>query len=159
MLLRPRRFPHKNRQKKRTYPTPSLNYKLNYGQIGLRLLQPSRLFSKQMFRYKAFIKKGSKRSDKTGRKSWFAAFPHFPLTRKGKGARMGKGKGKVKDWVSVLPAGINIVEYKNLRYGRSLHYLKQIRFKLSPKATIVTKYKHVDSLYGKNSKIMFQRRW
>ena len=72
---------------------------------------------------------------------------------------MGKGKGKVKDWVSVLPAGVNIVEYKNLRYGRSLYYLKQIQFKLSSKSIIVNKYKYVDSLYGKNSKIMFQRRW
>ena len=69
MLLRPRRFPHKNRQKKRTYPSPILTHRLNYGQIGLKLLQPTRLFSKQMFRYKALIKKGSKRSDKTGRKS------------------------------------------------------------------------------------------
>lgn len=159
MLLRPRRFNFKNRQKLRKYNFPVLTTRLNYGQVGLKLLQPTRLFSKQMFRYKTFIKKGSKRSDKTGRKSWFAAFPHFPLTRKGKGARMGKGKGKVKDWVSILPAGVNLVEYKNLRYGRAVHFLTQIRSKLSSKSVIVKKYSYVPSLYGKKNKIIYQRRW
>mgnify|MGYP006445494649 CR=1 FL=1 len=68
MLLRPRKFLFKNRQKKRKFINSKLTSKLNYGQVGLKLLQPVKLFSKQMFRFKLYIKKGSRRSDKTGRK-------------------------------------------------------------------------------------------
>lgn len=77
--------------------TPRNLTTLNYGQIGLKLLFPVKLFSKQMFRFKLFIKKGSKRSDKTRRKTWLSAFPHLPITKKIAGSRMGKGKGKLKD--------------------------------------------------------------
>ena len=43
---------------------------------------------------------------------------------------MGKGKGKLDDWGSELPAGIHIVEFKNLRFGRSKYFLKQLSFRL-----------------------------
>ena len=69
--------------------------KLNYGQVGLKLLQPLRLTSRHIFRFKLFLKKGSKRVDKTYRKLWFNIFPTLPLTKKVLGSRMGKGKGKL----------------------------------------------------------------
>ena len=48
-----------------------------------------------MFRYKLFLKKAARRTDKTLRKVWFYVFPHLPITRKVAGSRMGKGKGKL----------------------------------------------------------------
>jgi large subunit ribosomal protein L16 len=94
LLLRPRKFQYKNLHKHRRVINAKIN-KLTYGQYGLRILQPLWVNNKQIFRYKLFLKKAAKRSDKTSRKVWFNLFPHLPLTRKVEGSRMGKGKGKL----------------------------------------------------------------
>lgn len=138
MLLRPRKFKYKNSHKRRFFRFFT-DSKFNYGYIGLRLLRPVRLNSKQIFRFKLFLKKSSRRSDKTLRKVWFNLFPHLPITRKVKGSRMGKGKGKLDGWSSEVPAGLNLVEFKNLRYGRSVYYCRQILYKFPSSAYIVSK--------------------
>ena len=92
--MRPRKFIYKSKYKNRSLKF-SKNSKLSFGCAGLLLLQPIKLNSKQLFRYKLFLKKSSRRSDRTLRSSWFNLFPHIPISRKVKGARMGKGKGKL----------------------------------------------------------------
>lgn len=94
MSLRPRKFQFKNRHKRRRLVLPTTS-QLAYGNMGVRILQPLWVSSKQIFRYKLFLKKAAKRSDITSRKIWFNLFPHLPLTRKIEGSRMGKGKGKL----------------------------------------------------------------
>lgn len=158
MLLRPRKFKFKNRHKKRSYLLPRVN-SLVYGQVGLKILQPIRLYSKQMFRFKLFIKKAARRSDKTSRKSWLIAFPHLPLTKKTSGSRMGKGKGKLKDWVCLMPAGVNLVEFKNLRTGRAFHFCKQISYKLTVKTRIIHSYKKIYNPYNLNKLRHFEVSW
>jgi len=111
---------------------------LSFGNSGLLLLQPLKLTSRQIFRYKLFFKKAYKRSDKTLRKVWFNIFPYLPLSKKVKGSRMGKGKGKLASWFSDVPSGIFLVEYKNLRPGRVNYFSKQFQFKL----TALVKLKH-----------------
>lgn len=69
MVLQPRKFKYKLRQKARgmTYNYLIKNA-LNFGQVGLMLTQPLRLNSKRIFRIKLFLKKSAKRSDKTRRR-------------------------------------------------------------------------------------------
>lgn len=158
MVLRPRKFVYQNRQKNRKFIFPNLKYNLHYGQFGLRLLQPSWLFGKQMHRFKMLIKKGSRRSDKTRRKSWLACFPHLPLTKKVVGSRMGKGKGRLNDWISIISAGTNIVEYKNLRSGRAMHFLKQLSFKLNVRTLIIYKYRKTRLFLSDRRKVYYERK-
>lgn len=49
---------------------------------------------------------------------------------------MGKGKGKLDGWVGQLSAGTNLFEFKNLRTGRALYFIKQVKYRLPVKATI-----------------------
>ena len=157
MLLRPRKFNYKNRHKNRSLFSFPNSSKLNFGQVGLQLLQPLNISGKHLFRIKIFIKKGARRSDKTSRKVWLNAFPHLPLTKKVSGSRMGKGKGKLSGWYGKLPSGINFIEYKNLRMGRSIYFLKQIRHKLPVKSRLVSAhYSCVASPLTLSKKIRFQ---
>ena len=94
MSLRPNKFKFKNRHKSRKFITSNKN-NLLYGHFALQTLQPLWVTGKQIFRYKIFLKKAVKRSDKTLRKIWFNLFPHLPLSKKVAGSRMGKGKGKL----------------------------------------------------------------
>ena len=130
MLLSPRKFNYKNRFKRRSFWKHPKNNPLSYLDQGLQILQPLRLNNKHIFRIKLFLKKSARRSDKTSRKVWFNLFPHLPLSKKVAGSRMGKGTGKLSAWVVELPAGINIFEFKNLRYGRSVYFINQIKHKL-----------------------------
>jgi len=135
LLLRPRKFIYKNIQKRRGLRR-SRPSQLVYGDVGLRLVQPLRLNSKQIFRYKLFLKKAVRKSDKTGRKAWFNVFPYLPLSKKVAGSRMGKGKGKLAGWSADLPAGLFMLEMKNLRPGRALYYCNQVAHKLPVKSSI-----------------------
>ena len=110
-----------------------------YGNVGLRLTQALLISGKRIFRIKIFLKKSARKGDKTSRFMWFFAFPHVPLTRKGKGSRMGKGSGKLSAWFVHLKPGVVLVEFKHLRPGRAFYYITQTSHKLSMKtSTLVT---------------------
>ena len=79
------------------------------------ILKPVHLSAAQIFRFKLFLKKAVKKSDKTRRFSWLLAFPHLPLTKKPNGIRMGKGKGKLECWFTNVSGGSVLIEFKNLR--------------------------------------------
>ena len=135
--MRPRKFNFKKMFKRRSVPV-SKNSTLNYGEMGLQILQPLRLHAKRMFRLKLFLKRSSRKVDKTRRQVWFNLFPHLPLTKKVKGSRMGKGSGKPKLWVTCLPSGLTIFEFRNLRYGRFLYFAQQVTHKLPvPTKTLI----------------------
>lgn len=60
MLLQPRNFKYKRKQKSRTllsFNNSFLKKTLNYGGSGLMLLKPIHLTSSQLFRFKLFLKK------------------------------------------------------------------------------------------------------
>jgi large subunit ribosomal protein L16 len=163
LLLQPRNFIYKRKQKSRSlisFNNSYLKQNLSYGNSGLMILKPLHLSSFQLFRLKLFLKRSSKKSDRTRRIFWFNAFPHIPLTRKPKGLRMGKGKGKLKCWFTNIRGGSIIIQFKNLRLGRSLLFMKQLTYKFG----IPTKYLfNTNSFFTypiKNSKlVLFKTFW
>lgn len=86
-----------------------------------------------------FIKKSTKRSEKTLRKFWCTVFPNQPLTKKPQGSRMGKGKGKRITWGLLVKSGFFLYELKNLRFGRGFFYLYQLKKKIPCKVLIFSK--------------------
>jgi ribosomal protein L16/L10AE len=93
MLLRPRKFLYKTIQKPRAYITPK-KVVTTFGPISVFTKRPLMLTSHKMFRIKLFLKKATRKTDKTGRYFWINLFPYLPLSKKVLGSRMGKGKGK-----------------------------------------------------------------
>ena len=96
MILQPRKFKYKTRQKLRRAKIKK-HSKLSYGTSGLLLNQPFRISAKKIFRLKLFLKRSSRKSDITKRSFWTPVFPHLPLSKKPKGMRMGKGVGKLSN--------------------------------------------------------------
>lgn len=134
--------------KRRSFLLPK-NNSLNYGEMGLQILQPLRMHAKRMFRLKLFLKRSSRKVDKTRRQVWFNLFPHLPLTKKVKGSRMGKGSGKPKLWITCLPSGLTIFEFRNLRYGRFLYFSRQVTHKLPVPTKTIINQKHRIHFPGK----------
>ena len=54
---------------------------------------------------------------------------------------MGKGKGKLSTWQCTLHTGHILLEFKNLRNGRSFYFFKQLNFKLKGSTKIYFKSK------------------
>lgn len=129
MILQPRKFKFKSRQKLRRAHTPSVST-FSYGTTGLVLMRPLRISAKKIFRLKLFLKKSARKSDITRRAFWVAIFPHLPLSKKPKGMRMGKGAGKLSHWYTQIRSGKFIVEFKNLRLGRAIYFSHQVSHKL-----------------------------
>lgn len=147
ILLQPRHFLFKKKQKKRKFYTYKYNNSsLKFGSSGLILLNPCHLTSTKLFRLKLFLKKASRKPDFTKRFVWLSSFPHLPLTRKPTGTRMGKGKGKLECWFTNLHAGIFFVEFRNLRIGRAKYFSIQLTHKLG----IYTKF-----FFNKNAILPF----
>lgn len=161
LLLSPRKFKYKNLFKRRSHWKTPKNNKLTYSEQGLQILQPLRLNNKHIFRIKLFLKKASRRADKTSRKVWFNIFPHLPLSKKGAGSRMGKGTGKLAAWVVELPSGLNIFEFKNLRYGRALYFMRQVQSKLPVKSRInqSTNFKKINNPLKPSSQVFVTYFW
>lgn len=143
MLLQPRKYKFKNRQKNRV-KKHFKHSKLIYGDIGLQIQQTLTLSSTNIFRLTLLLKRSSRKGERTKRSFWFNAFPHLPLTRKVKNSRMGKGAGKLALWFVILRPGTMLVEFKNLRPGRANYFVKQLSYKL-PTTTVVKKV-HTKSL-------------
>lgn len=150
MLLQPRKFKYKSKQKNRTVYKWTLT-KLTYGDCGLRTLQPLRMSSRQIARLKIFLKKAVRKSDLTKRQIWFNTFPHMPLTKKPKGVRMGKGTGILNAWQIQIRGGVFIFEFKNLRPGRAIHFFKTIATKIPTNTTPHFNYNKIIQLRGSRS--------
>lgn len=148
LLLQPRTFSFKKKQKSRTllsFRTEAAKQSsiLKFGGAGLLLLRPIQLTSKQIFRFKLFLKRASRKSERTRRFVWFRAFPHLPLTRKPDGTRMGKGKGKLECWFTNVSGGVTLIEFKNLRRGRSMHFVSQMTHKLGVETKYINSIRHI----------------
>ena len=124
------------------------------------ILKPAQLTSHQLFRFKLFLKRASKKSDYTDRFTWLKAFPHLPLTKKPTGTRMGKGKGKLECWFTNVSGGTILIEFKNLRYGRSKYFITQMTHKLGiPTKCVYNNHIFFNMPLKISKKIFFKPTW
>jgi ribosomal protein L16/L10AE len=130
MLFQPRKFKFKNKYKDRRFRVSRVN-KLVYGLCGVRIKKHLWFTAKKASRLLLFLKRSSKRVDITNRFVWFNISPHFPASKKIKGARMGKGTGKLTCWFTLIKSGSTIIEFKNIRHGRAYYYMRLFSFKMS----------------------------
>jgi large subunit ribosomal protein L16 len=79
------------------------------------------------------------RSVKRRGKIWIRIFPDKPVTKKPAETRMGKGKGNVEFWVSVVKPGRVMFEIGGLPEDVSKEALIRASYKLSIKTKIVTR--------------------
>ena len=74
---------------------------------------------------------------------------------------MGKGIGKLAAWVVELPSGLNIFEFKNLRFGRAQYFIKQISYKLpvKSKTNLSPNFKKINLPLTQSKKIYYNSFW
>ncbi len=100
-MLQPKKTKYRKQHKGRIKGNAKGGAQLNFGQFGLKALEPERVTSRQIEAARRAISRHMKRVGRL----WIRIFPDVPVTAKPAEVRMGKGKGSVDRWVCRVKPG------------------------------------------------------
>ena len=109
---------------------------LLYGEFGLQAMEPGWVTARQIEAARRAVVRQMKRRGKV----WIRIFPDHPYTQKPPETRMGKGKGNVEYWVSVVKPGRIMFEVGGLPSDQALEALHQASYKLSIKTKVIARH-------------------
>ncbi len=132
-LLQPKKIKWRRPQKGRTKGKASRRNKVDFGEYGLQALEPGRLTSRQIEAARIAIVRQAKK----GAKVWIRAFPHKPVTRKPAETRMGKGKGDLDHFESIVKPGHILFELAGVPEEIAAEAFRKAGHKLPIKVRLV----------------------
>ena len=131
-MLQPTRTKYRKAFKGRIHGSSTRGAILNYGQYGLKAMEPERIIGKQIEAARVALTRYMKRTGKV----WTRIFPNIPVSKKPTEVRMGKGKGAPEYWACRVKPGRILFELDGIDEG-----LAKRAFELgSAKLPIQTKF-------------------
>ena len=131
-MIQPARTKYRKAHKGRIHGKASRCDKLNFGEYGMKALQPDRIISNQIEAARVALTRYMKRTGKV----WTRIFPNIPVSKKPVEVRMGKGKGTPEFWVCRVKPGRILFEVD----GVTESVAKVALYKASAKLPIKTKF-------------------
>ena len=131
-MLQPVRTKWRKAHKGRIHGTATRASSINYGQFGLKAVEPERIIGKQIEAARVALTRYMKRTGKV----WTRIFPNIPVSKKPIEVRMGKGKGAPEYWACRVKPGRILFEID----GVSEIIAKEALSKASAKLPIKTKF-------------------
>ncbi len=107
--------------------------KVSFGSFGLRAVTESWVTSRQIEAARRVIVRYTRK----GGKLWIRVFPDKPVTSKGAETPMGKGKGSVDYYVTVIKPGTIVFEVDGISESQANEALTLAGHKLPIKAKVV----------------------
>ena len=135
MPIMPKRSKYRKMQKGRNRGRALRGNVVSDGEFGLQALEAGFITSNQIEAARVAMTRFIKR----GGKVWIKIFPDKPITNKGIGTRMGKGKGAVTYWVAVVKPGRVMFEIAGVSEDVAKEALRLAANKLSVKCKFVKK--------------------
>jgi len=109
--------------------------KINFGEFGLRVLEPAWLTAQQIEAARVALT----RSLKKGGKVWIRIFPDKAITKKPAETRMGKGKGAPAGWVAVVKPGRVLFEIEGVNRSEAKTAMELAGHKLPVKTAFLAR--------------------
>jgi large subunit ribosomal protein L16 len=131
-MLSPKRIKYRKRQKGRVKGLAGRGHRIEFGDFGLKSLEPSWITSRQIEAARIALNRYMKREGKV----WIRIFPDKPITKKPAEVRMGKGKGSPEYWVACIKPGTIIFEVD----GVGENVAKEAMRLAGQKLPVVTKF-------------------
>ena len=131
-MMQPARTKYRKAHKGRIHGKASRCDKLNFGEYGIKALQPDRIISSQIEAARVALTRYMKRTGKV----WTRIFPNIPVSKKPTEVRMGKGKGTPEFWVCRVKPGRILFEVD----GVTESVARVALYKASAKLPIKTKF-------------------
>jgi len=130
--MQPARTKYRKAHKGRIHGKASRCDKLNFGEYGIKALEPDRIISNQIEAARVALTRYMKRTGKV----WTRIFSNIPVSKKPTEVRMGKGKGTPEFWVCRVKPGRILFEVD----GVTESVAKVALYKASAKLPIKTKF-------------------
>jgi large subunit ribosomal protein L16 len=131
-MMSPKKTKYRKQHKGRIKGAAKGGFTLNFGEYGLKAMQPERITARQIEAARRAISRHVKR---VGR-MWIRVFPDVPVTRKPAEVRMGSGKGSVEFWAARVKPGRILFEID----GVSEEVAREAFDRASAKLPIKTKF-------------------
>jgi large subunit ribosomal protein L16 len=100
-MLQPKRTKFRKQFKGRIHGEATSGALLNFGQYGLKAMEPERITARQIEAARRAITREMKRQGRV----WIRIFPDVPVSAKPAEVRMGSGKGAPDHWVARVKPG------------------------------------------------------
>lgn len=100
-MLSPKKTKFRKAHKGRIHGNAKSGFSLNFGNFGLKALEPERVTARQIEAARRVISRSIKRIGKM----WIRIFPDVPVSSKPAEVRMGKGKGAPEYWACRVKPG------------------------------------------------------
>jgi len=100
-MLQPKRTKFRKQFKGRIHGVATSGALLNFGQFGLKAMEPERITARQIEAARRAITREMKRQGRV----WIRIFPDVPVSAKPAEVRMGSGKGAPDHWVARVKPG------------------------------------------------------
>lgn len=100
-MLQPKRTKFRKQFKGRISGVAKGGTDLNFGEFGLKALEPERVTARQIEAARRALTRHMKRAGRV----WIRVFPDVPVSAKPTEVRMGKGKGAPEYWAAKIKPG------------------------------------------------------
>jgi len=135
-MLMPKRVKWRKQMRGRMKGKELRGAQISFGEFGLQALEPGWVTARQLEAARRTIVRSMKRRGKV----WIRIFPDKPFTQKPPETRMGKGKGNVEYWVSVVKPGRVMFEVAGLPEDIAREALNLARYKFSIKTKVIARH-------------------
>src|SRR5258705_1689250 len=132
-MLQPKRSKHRKMQKGRMKGDAKRGTTIAFGSYGLKALAQHWITDRQIEAARQALTREMKREGNV----WIRIFPDKPITRKPAEVRMGKGKGNLEFWASVVRPGRILFEVDGVDEKTAFASLMLAAGKLPIKTRIV----------------------
>ena len=100
-MMQPKRTKFRKAFKGRIRGSAKGGFALNFGEFGLKAMEPERVTARQIEAARRALTRHMKRAGRV----WIRVFPDVPVSKKPIEVRMGKGKGAPELWVMRVAPG------------------------------------------------------
>ena len=134
-MLQPKRTRFRKAFKGRIRGQSKAGYDLNFGEFGLKALEPERVTARQIEAARRAMTRHMKRAGRV----WIRIFPDVPVSKKPAEVRMGSGKGTPELWVARVKPGRVIFEIDGVTVQTAKEALSLAAAKLPIKTRFVAR--------------------
>ncbi|MGB0498157.1 MAG: 50S ribosomal protein L16 [Rubricella sp.] len=132
-MLQPKRTKFRKQHKGRIHGLAKGGTDLNFGQFGLKAVEPERITARQIEAARRAMTRHMKRQGRV----WIRIFPDLPVTAKPIEVRMGKGKGSVDRWTAKVKPGRVMFEIDGVSEPVAKEALRLAAMKLPVKCRFI----------------------
>ena len=135
-MLQPKKTKFRRQQKGRMKGFAQRGNQLSFGSFGIKSLQSKWLTGRQIEAARIAVTRYMQRQGQV----WVRIFPDKPITKKGEGVRMGKGKGAPEGFVAPITPGRIIFEVEGVPYEIAKEALRLAAQKLPVTTKFVVRH-------------------